>query len=78
MTNMYGEAVDKFVNEPVLFNVLIQRGDQTWTSDAFGPDTGRVISLAFFRDDLIEAGITPEVGDVIFYYENYNIRRCGV
>lgn len=70
-TNMYGEAVDKFVNEPVLFNVLIQRGDQTWTSDAFGPDTGRVISLAFFRDDLIEAGITPEVGDVIFYYENY-------
>ena len=70
-TNMYGEATDKFFSAPILFNVLIQRGDQTWTSDSFGPDTGRIISLAFFRDDLIEAEITPEVGDIIFYYENY-------
>ena len=70
-TNMYGEALDKFVNPPVLFNVLIQRGDQTWTSDAFGPDTSRALTFAFFRDDLIEAEITPEVGDVVFYYENY-------
>jgi hypothetical protein len=68
---MYGEATDKFFSAPILFNVLIQRGDQTWTSDSFGPDTGRILSLAFFRDDLIEAEITPEVGDIIFYYENY-------
>jgi hypothetical protein len=68
---MYGEATDKFFSAPTLFNVLIQRGDQTWTSDSFGPDTGRVISLAFFRADLIDAEITPEVGDIIFYYENY-------
>lgn len=70
-TNMYGEAIDKFFSAPILFNVLIQRGDQTWTSSAFGPDTSRVITLAFFRDDLIEAEITPEVGDIIFYSENY-------
>lgn len=70
-TNMYGEALDKFVNEPVLLNCIIERGDQSWTSDAFGPDTSRALTFAFFRDDLIEAGVLPEVGDVIFYYENY-------
>jgi hypothetical protein len=29
------------------------------------------ISFAFFKDDLIEAQILPEVGDIILYQEGY-------
>jgi len=70
-TNMYGEAVDKFVHEPVLLNALITRGDQTWSSDEWGPDVARTSDFAFFRQDLVDLDLVAQVGDVIFYYENY-------
>jgi hypothetical protein len=70
-TNMYGEAVNKFVHEPVLLNCLITRGDQTWNSDEWGPDVTRTLDFAFFRQDLVDKALVPEVGDAIFYYENY-------
>jgi hypothetical protein len=70
-TNIYGEAIDKFVSEPALINCLVTRGDQTWTSDVFGPDTSRALTFAFFTEDLKDLQLLPEVGDVIFYYENY-------
>ena len=70
-TNMYGESTDKFFSEPTLLNCLIERQDPTWTSDTFGPDTSQTLTVAFFREDLADVAITPEVGDIIFYYENY-------
>jgi len=70
-TNMYGEATNKFFSEPTLLNCLIERQDPTWTSDTFGPDTGQTLAVAFFREDLIDVAIVPEVGDIIFYYESY-------
>jgi len=70
-TNMYGEAVNKFVHEPVLLNALITRGDQTWNSDEWGPDITRTSDFAFFRQDLVDLDLVAQVGDVIFYYENY-------
>ena len=70
-TNIYGEAVDKFVSKPALINCLVTRGDQTWNSDAFGPDTSRALTFAFFTEDLRDLQLLPEVGDVVFYYENY-------
>ena len=70
-TNMYGESMDKFVHEPVLLNALITRGDQTWNSDEWGPDVTRTADFAFFRQDLVDLDLVPQVGDAIFYYENY-------
>lgn len=70
-TNMYGEAIDKHISDPVLLNCLISRGDQTWSSNEFGPDTNRTAEFAFFRQDLVDINLVPEVGDVIFWYENY-------
>jgi hypothetical protein len=70
-TNMYGEATNKFVSDPVLLNCLITRGEQTWSSDEWGPDINRNISFAFFRQDLADTNLVPEVGDFIFYYEAY-------
>jgi hypothetical protein len=70
-TNMYGESINKFFSEPVLLNCLITRGDQTWNSDEWGPDVTRTLDFAFYRQDLVDLSLVPEIGDVIFYYENY-------
>jgi len=70
-TNMYGESMDKFVHEPVLLNCLITRGEQTWNSDEWGPDITRTLDFAFLRQDLVDIELVPQVGDAIFYYENY-------
>jgi hypothetical protein len=55
----------------VLLNCLITRGEQTWSSDQWGPDINRSISFAFFLEDLKDQQVLPEVGDIIFWYENY-------
>ena len=71
-TNMYGEATDKFLSDPVLLNCLITRGDQTWdAANGYGPDINRTITFAFFLQDLKDQQVLPEVGDIIFWYENY-------
>ncbi len=70
-TNIYGEAIDKFVSQPALLNCLITRGEQTWSTDTFGPDVSRALTFSFFKQDLKDLVIVPEVGDVIFFYESY-------
>ena len=56
----------------ISLNCLITRGDQAWSAaDGFGPDLDRTVSFAFFLQDLKDLEILPEVGDVIFWYENY-------
>lgn len=71
VSNIYGEAVNKFFNEPLLINCLIQRNDQEWSSDEFGSDVNRELTFGFFREDLMDLQVLPEVGDVIFFQENY-------
>lgn len=69
---MYGEATDKFFTGPALLNCIITRGDQDWdAANGFGPDLNRTVSFAFFLEDLKDLQILPEVGDIIFWYENY-------
>lgn len=70
--NMYGEASGaKFYHEPVLFNTLISREAQTRTVDEFGVDYAWDIEFRFFLDDLVDANVVPEVGDIIMYQEGY-------
>jgi hypothetical protein len=70
--NIYGEASgDKFYYDPVLINVLIERGDQTFTSDDMGVTSDREATFKFLRDDLVDAKLVMEVGDIIMYYESY-------
>lgn len=69
--NMYGESTRKFFSDPVLINCLIDRGDQTWSSDELGPDVVRTVTFSFLRDDLKNLQLLTEVGDIIFYQENY-------
>lgn len=70
--NIYGEAAgDKFYYSPVLLNVLIERGDPTFESGEMGVDVNRSVGFRFFRDDLVDAQLLMEVGDIIMYYESY-------
>ena len=70
--NIYGESsAEKFYNGPFLFNVLIDRGDQTFGEDEEGIQFGQAVNFYFFRQDLKDAGVEPTVGDIILYQEGY-------
>jgi hypothetical protein len=70
--NMYGEASEgKFFEGPVLLNSLITVGDNTSPTSELGVDFAWPITVAFLRDDLVDAGVHPEVGDVLLYQESY-------
>lgn len=69
--NIYGEALEKTFLPPVLLNCLVTRGDQTMTADEFGGDLTRENSFAFLRDDLVDASLVPEIGDIIMWQEDY-------
>jgi len=70
--NMYGEASEsKFLEGPYLFNSLITVDDNTSPVNEFGVDFGWGITVVFLRDDLVEADVHPEVGDIILYQESY-------
>jgi len=70
--NMYGEASGgKFFDGPTLFNALITIGESTSPTSDLGVNFDWPISFAFLRDDLVEANVHPEVGDVILYQESY-------
>lgn len=70
--NLYGEAAGgKFYDGPTLFNVLIDRRDQEYPENDLGVDFNWGITFKFFREDLMEAGVLMEVGDIILYQEGY-------
>ena len=48
--NVYGEAPSKTYFEPLRIECLINRSDQNWSSDSFGPDVGQSILFNFLKD----------------------------
>ena len=70
--NLYGEAAGvKYYDGPFLFNCLITRVDQQYPVSDMGVEYQQGITFAFFRDDLVDANVVPEVGDIILYQEGY-------
>ena len=70
--NIYGEAAaEKFYNGPFLFNCLIDRSDEEYGENEEGIQFNQPINFYFLRDDLKDANIVPEVGDIILYQEAY-------
>jgi len=70
--NLYGEAAGgKFYDGPTIFNVLIDRRDQEYPESELGVDFNWGITFKFFREDLMDAGVLMEVGDIILYQEGY-------
>ena len=69
--NLYGEAQNKTWLGPVLIKCLLDRGEQEVVNDDFGVDRNRPLSVRFFRKDLVDANIVPEIGDAILWNEDY-------
>lgn len=72
IVNLYGEAAgEKFYDGPFLFNCLILRQPQSYTEDNLGIGYVRNIRFSFLRDDLVDANVLPEVGDIVLYQNDY-------
>jgi hypothetical protein len=72
LVNLYGEAAgEKFYDGPFLFNVLLLRQPQLYPEDSLGIEYQRSIRFSFLRDDLVDANVVPEVGDVVLYQNDY-------
>jgi len=70
--NLYGEAAGtKYYDGPFLFNCLITRVDPEYPITDLGVDFQQDITFAFFKDDLVDANVVPEVGDIILYEDSY-------
>lgn len=70
--NMYGEAsTGRNFDGPVLLNALITVGDNTSPTSDLGVNFDWPVTFAFLRDDLVDADLHPDVGDVILYQESY-------
>jgi len=73
-TNIYGEASgEKYYMGPVLLNCLVERESQTYvdSENIMNIDFTWPINFKFFRDDMVEANVLAEVGDVILYENKY-------
>jgi hypothetical protein len=72
VVNIYGEASkEKYYDGPTLFNCLIDRTDQEYSETSYGVDFNWQVLFAFLKDDLVDANLVPEVGDIILYNESY-------
>ena len=69
--NVYGESMGKMYYEPVRIACLIQRDDQSWSSDEFGSDIDQILNFRFLKDILKDINLVPEVGDIILFRNNF-------
>lgn len=70
--NIYGEASkEKFYDGPFLFNCLVERQDQIYTLETPGVHFNQIIKTSFLKQDIEDAQIIIEVGDIILYQESY-------
>ena len=69
--NVYGESMGKNYYEPMKIACLIERGDQAWASDDFGPDINQSVDFRFIKDELININLIPEVGDILLFRNNF-------
>tara|TARA_Y100000004_G_scaffold150524_1_gene172815 strand:- start:868 stop:1413 length:546 start_codon:yes stop_codon:yes gene_type:complete len=69
--NVYGEAPGKNYFEPLKIACLINRSDQSWSSDDFGSDVNQSVDFLFLKDELKSINLMPEVGDLLLYRNNF-------
>lgn len=69
--NIYGEAPEKVYWQAVKLNALVERGDQQISTDEFGPDVIRSVKFNLLQQDLTDSDVHPEVGDIVYWMENY-------
>lgn len=72
VSNIYGESTGyRYYTEPTILNCRITRTDPAFQNTDIGRDYIRTLTFGFLRDDLVEANVNPELGDIVMYYEDY-------
>ena len=69
--NVYGEAPGKNYFEPLKISCLINREDQSWSSDEFGSDINQNHTFSFLKKELKSINLVPEVGDLLLFRNNF-------
>ena len=70
-SNVYGESMGKMYYEPVRIACLIQREDQSWSSDDFGSDIDQSVNFRFLKEGLKDINLFPEIGDILLFRNNF-------
>ena len=70
-SNVYGESMGKNYYEPMKIACLINKDDQSWSADDFGPDINQIINFRFLKQELKDINLVPEVGDLILFRNNF-------
>ncbi len=71
VSNVYGEAPGKNYYEPMKIACLIDKQDQSWSSDAFGSDVNQTIGFSFLKQSLQDINLFPQVGDLLLFKNNF-------
>ena len=71
VTNVYGESNKKYYYEPLRLSCLIEKSDQDWSSDDFGPDIKQTFQYKFLKADLNDINLIPEVGDLLLFNNDF-------
>jgi len=71
VSNIYGESNKKSYYEPLRLSCLIEKNEQEWSSDDFGPDIKQIYQYKFLKADLSAINLTPEVGDLVLFNNDF-------
>ena len=72
LVNIYGEASGKkYYYDAVLINCLVEQNDKVYTDTPYGVDLNWTTKFSFLIDDLRDASVVPEAGDIILFLDNY-------
>ena len=69
--NVYGESMGKMFYEPVRIACLMNKEDQTWSSDDFGSDVNQSFNFRFLKEELKGINLVPEIGDILLFKNNF-------
>ena len=70
--NMYGEAsTGRNFADPIILFALIETSQFEYPTSDFGADFKWNVTYKFLRDDLVDANVYPEVGDIIMFQNGY-------
>ena len=70
-SNIYGESISKSYYDSILIPCLVTKDDKTSNMDDYGHTYTRTAQFAITRDILERASFYPEVGDIIFWDNEY-------
>ena len=70
-SNLYGESESKSFYDSILIPCLVTKDDKNSSMDDYGHTYTRTGKFAISRDILVKADFYPEVGDILFWDNEY-------